>query len=54
MTKETNESEKTVQPIELNKGQLQELDRLIESLRKEIVFPKRKVDRKIQEARPAL
>jgi hypothetical protein len=54
MTKQTNENEKTLQPIELDKGQLQELDQLIDSLRKEIVFPKKKIERKIHEAKPAL
>ncbi|RJP18122.1 MAG: hypothetical protein C4520_14830 [Candidatus Abyssobacteria bacterium SURF_5] len=42
MAKETKADEKALRPIKLDTDQLKELDRLIDSLKKEIVFPAKK------------
>jgi hypothetical protein len=53
MNEKNKIDEKTLQPITLDTDQLKELDRLIDSLKKEIVYPKRGYSEKTREAKSA-
>jgi hypothetical protein len=49
MAKQIKADEKTLQPIKLNVEQIEELDRLIDSLKKEIIFPKKSPEKEAPE-----
>ena len=53
MNEKNKIDEKTLQPITLDTDQLKELDHLIDSLKKEIVYPKRGYSEKTREAKSA-
>jgi hypothetical protein len=52
MSKDISADEKTMQPIKLDTNQLEELDRLIDSLKKEIIFPRKKAPVATEANRP--
>ena len=47
MTQETEEKETLLNPIKLDSEQMEELDRLINSLKKEVVHPEKKDAKKV-------